>query len=439
MWPGFRVFAGGLVIWAWLLLLCPSAGAGTITVDLAREQGPVTHRANGYLVSIQPDQPATELILPLKPTSFRGSAGYVFANHDRLKQIGVTEFQLTLGLVFGDPTQWIFDINRIGEGDRYEPWVAHVNRIIDEVLARKLSVMWDIYNEPDLATLPINENDKLKEGWRLAYRLIKQRVPDALIVGPSVSRYRFVKPFLDWSQRQDVFPDVVAYHEYDDPAGVQMLVGDLRRYLEEHRRSVPISVNEIIGQETWTQAGYVAAVLAAYERADILSAMHACWPDPHDTSRDGVENTCDNPTLDGLLYIDRTSKRPTWHIYEFYAAMQGAKIETVTDRAELHALAAYERASGTLRILAGKYEDGDSTETRVVVRNWPRSGPFPRGDALSVCAELVPDVGSGPLDRTIRTLSTSVAPDGEDFSFVLPEFRRADAYRVTVGPGTACK
>ena len=213
-----------------LMLICVSwSEAGTIMVDLGAEQGPMNHRANGYLVSIDPDEPGMDVILPLKPNSFRGNAGYVFKNYDRLKQAGVTEFQLTLGLVFKDLPLQIFDINQIGvEGD-YAPWLAHVDRIIDQVMDRRLSVLWDIYNEPDLATLPINDNDRLKEGWRLAYQRIKQRMPGAQIVGPSISRYRLLKPFLEWSQEHHVFPDVVAYHEYDDPSNAPALVEDLRR------------------------------------------------------------------------------------------------------------------------------------------------------------------------------------------------------------------
>ena len=56
---------------------------------------------------------------------------------------------------------------------------------------------------------PLNDNERLKEGWRLAFGRIKERIPSAKIVGPSVvSRYRLLKPFLEWSQSQGVFPDM---------------------------------------------------------------------------------------------------------------------------------------------------------------------------------------------------------------------------------------
>lgn len=428
-----------MLVGGWLLLCTAGSFAATIVVDLGVEQGPMNHRANGYLVSLEPAEPRMELILPLKPTSFRGNAGHVFKNYERLKQAGVKEFQLTLGLVFQDLPLQIFDINQIGLDGNYAPWLAHVDRIIDQVTERGLSVLWDIYNEPDLAALPINENERLKEGWRLAYQRIKQRIPGAQIVGPSVSRYRLLKPFLEWSQSQDVFPDVVAYHEYGDPSGALAYVEDLRGYLKGRGLVRPISVNEILGQESWTIAGYTAGVVSAYERANILSAMRACWPDPQDMSRDKVENTCDNPTLDGLLYVDRQSKRPGWHIYETYAEMEGVRLYTMTDSPKLHALAALEATSGTLRLLLGKYEDYSNEATTVTLKNVGRLFPLGQGSALRLCAEQIPDVGSGPLERPVATLDYDVPSAKEEISFTLPRFFHSDAYRVILGPDRPCR
>lgn len=433
-----RVSILSLLIGGLMLLCAPWSVAGTVRVDLAVEQGPMNHRANGYLVSIEPTDPPMELILPLKPTSFRGNTGHVLNNYDRLNQAGVTEFQLTLGLVFEHRALQIFDINQIGLDGNYAPWLAHVDHVIDQVLQRQLSVIWDIYNEPDLAVLPINDNERLKEGWRLAYQRIKQRIPDAKIVGPSVSRYRLLKPFLEWSHSQQVFPDVVAYHEYADPSAALGYVTDLRDYLTERGLARPISVNEILGQESWTIAGYTAAVLAVYERADILSAMRACWPDPQDTSRDNVENTCDNPTLDGLLYVDRRGKRPGWHIYKTYAEMTGVRLYTMTDNPKLHALAALDSPSGTLRLLLGKYEDRSPEETRVVLKNVAHIFPTQDRRTLHLCAEQIPDVGSAPLDTPVITLDLALSVDADELSFTLPQFYHSDAYRVLLSLSEQC-
>ncbi|MBA3754366.1 MAG: hypothetical protein H0X01_09575 [Nitrospira sp.] len=436
---GVSFLAIGLLTCGMVLLCAAWSRAGTITVDLDVEQGAMNHRASGYLVSVDPSQPSMDLILPLKPTSFRGNAGYVLHNYDRLKEAGVTEFQLTLGLVFHHLALQIFDINQIGMDGNFTPWLAHVNHIIDQVMERRLSVLWDIYNEPDLAALPIGENELLKEGWRLAYQHIKQRIPGAVIVGPSVSRFRLLKPFLEWSQAYGVFPDVVAYHEYGDPSGALAYVSDLRAYLKAQDLERPISVNEVLGQESWTNAGYTAGVIAAYERADILSAMRACWPDPQDTSRDNVENTCDNPTLDGLLYVDRQAKRPGWHIYQTYAEMQGVRVAATTDRPSLHALAALDKTSGTLRLLLGKYGDYSTEETKVILQHVDRAFAMRQRKILHLCAEQIPDVGSGPLDSPTLTIDQDLSEVSEELSFTLPQFYHSDAYRIVVGLFEHCQ
>jgi hypothetical protein len=414
-----------------------SSSAVTITVDFAVREGPMSHRANGYLVSVEPDSPPAELIEPLRPTSFRGSAGYVFRNYERLRRMGVDEFQLTLGLIFGELASGIFDINRIGKDDDYGPWIAHVHKIVDQVEERKLSVMWDIYNEPDRANLPINNNDRLKQGWRLAYHIIKERQPQALIVGPSVAYYANLKSFLEWSRDEQVFPDVVAYHEYGDPAGALAYLHDLRSFLSAGRLSRPISVNEIHGQDDWMIPGYTAGVLAAYERAGIQSAMRACWPDVQDTSRLQQENTCENPTLDGLLYVDRQSKRPGWHIYKAYADMQGERVSAVTDSPRTHALASVDAARKSAHLLIGKYAEPLGDETRILLRNLSQI-PFLAGSSgLQVRAERIPDVGSAPLEALPVGLDTCVPIREDQALVVLPDFARMDAYRIVISPCNA--
>jgi len=406
--------------------------ASTITVDLAAEEGVIYHRANGYLVSIAPTQPGQDLIVPLKPTSFRGSVRHVLQNYDRLKEAGVHEFQLTVGYTFHDLGMQAFDVNRIGQDGDYTPWLAHVDHLIDQVRARHISVDWDIYNEPDLATLPIAENKALLEGWRLAYKRIKDRIPEAIVVGPSVSRYRLLAPFLEWCQAHDVFPDVVSYHEYGDPSEAVGYVNDLHAYLKTRGLARPISVNEIMGQESWTSAGYTAGVIAAYEKADILSAMRACWPDPQDSSSSYIENTCDNPTLDGLLYVDGQSKRPGWHVYKTYADLQGTRINTTTDSPRIHALAALDKASGALRVLMGKHADYSMENTQLVLKHLNRMRAQEERDVLHICAEQIPDVGSAYLGSTVQTLDSDLPHDEDDLSLTLPLFNHSDAYRVTL-------
>ncbi len=432
---GATVFRLGTILLACAVVLGPpiSSSAVTITVDFAVQEAPITHRANGYLVSLEPDSPASELIEPLRPTSFRGNAGYVLRNYERLRRMGVDEFQLTLGLIFGELANSIFDINRIGKNDDYGPWIAHVHKVVDQVEERNLSVMWDIYNEPDLANVPIGNNNRLKRGWELAYRIIKERLPGAVIVGPSVAYYANLRPFLEWSRNEQVFPDVVAYHEYGDPAGAPAYLDDIRAFLSMNGLPRPISVNEILGQDHWMLPGYTAGVLATYERAGIQSAIRTCWPEAQDTSRLQRENNCDNPTLDGLLYVDRQSKRPGWHIYKTYADMQGYRVSAVADSPRVHALASADTTKGTALLMMGKFEEPAGDEVRLLLRNLSRAPFLASSAGLRLYGERIPDVGSAPLEVLPVTLDTCVPVKDDQAQVTITEFARMDAYRVVIG------
>jgi hypothetical protein len=251
--------------------------------------------------------------------------------------------------------------------------------------------------------------------------------------------YTNLKPFLEWTRDEQVFPDVIAYHEYGDPAGALTYLNDLRSFLSVNRLSRPISVNEIHGQDDWMIPGYTAGVLAAYERAVIQSAMRACWPDVQDTSRLQQENTCENPTLDGLLYVDRQSKRPGWHIYKTYADMQGERVSAVTDSPRTHALASVDVERGSARLLLGKYAEPPGDDSRIFLRNLSQV-PFLAGSpGLRLYGERIPDVGSAPLETLPLTLDACV-PIREDQALVLlPDFARMDAYRIIMSPCDATR
>jgi hypothetical protein len=111
----------------------------------------------------------------------------------------------------------------------------------------------------------------------------------------------------------------------------------------------------------------------------------------------------------------------------------------MTDSPKLHALAAFEQASGTLRLLLGKYEDYSTADTTVILKNAGRVFSVGQGNSVYLCAEQIPDTGSGPLASTVVTLERALPLVDDNVSFTLPRFYHSDAYRVVVSPASACK
>ena len=96
------------------------------------------------------------------------------------------------------------------------------------------------------------------------------------------------------------------------------------------------------------------------------------------------------------------------------------------------------QASSTLRLLLGKYEDYSPEDTTVILKNVGRRVSLRQGIPLHLCAEQIPDVGSGPLDAPVVTLDRDLPIVDGDLSFTLPQFYHSDAYRVLLGPAALC-
>ena len=109
------------------------------------------------------------------------------------------------------------------------------------------------------------------------------------------------------------------------------------------------------------------------------------------------------------------------------------------DIPKLHALAALDKEAGTLRLLLGKYEDDSPGDTQVVLKNIGRLFSSQHSGTVHLCAEQIPDVGSGPLEAPVVTLDRALSVENEELSFTLPQFYHSDAYRVVLSLSEPCR
>ena len=111
----------------------------------------------------------------------------------------------------------------------------------------------------------------------------------------------------------------------------------------------------------------------------------------------------------------------------------------MTDSPKLHALAALEKTAGRVRLLLGKYEDYSPDDTHVVLQNIGRLLSSQQSGTVHLCAEQIPDVGSGPLEAPVVTLDRALAVEHDELSFTLPQFYHSDAYRVVLSLSEPCR
>jgi len=86
----------------------------------------------------------------------------------------------------------------------------------------------------------------------------------------------------------------------------------------------------------------------------------------------------------------------------------------------------------------GKYEDDSPGDTKVVLKNIGRLVASQQSGTLHLCAEQIPDVGSGPLEAPVVTLDRVFSLEQDELSFTLPQFYHSDAYRVALSLSEQC-
>ncbi len=410
----------------------PNCKGCVVTVDFTQELGPVTHRSSGFLVSINADAPNQNLLAATKPKMFRGHSDYVFPAYNRLVEAGVTSFQVVLSLFFNGPD--IYNHQTLSVQGNFADWNKFILSKINEVKARGFKNMhYDIYNEPDISAIPIQENNynnNLMEGWRQAYQTIRKNHPGAIIVGPSVAYKRFLNGFLLKARDMNVFPDIVSFHSYGDPASAVNEVNEVRQFLKSNGMGDrPISVNEIVGEYRWKEPGYVAGTLAAFDRAGVDSASKSCWDDS------GSSN-CHNSQMDGILTPGGTQPRAGWQVYNAYGNLAGKifKSSSISDRVDV--IASLDSTSKKATVLIGKYgaDDREGTSVNLFGLN-SNSNLVSANNKVRVRIELIPNTGLNPQLSTTLISDSELTVSEEQVHIPIPKLGIFDAVVLYISRG----
>jgi hypothetical protein len=86
------------------------AATETVTIDLAGDQGAITHRASGFIHALDQNTPPTALVEPLKAQLFRFGWSFTNEAYVRAKSLGA-QVQVVLSDLMGygsvpDPVAW---------------------------------------------------------------------------------------------------------------------------------------------------------------------------------------------------------------------------------------------------------------------------------------------------------------------------------------------
>jgi len=412
-----------------------AAGKWNLKVDLAREIGPATFRASGFLHGMSKDEPPDELIRPLKPRLFRdrltwrkGTCG-VLGVHERVKALGATHMWVVSdshGYGRSRTRRWL-----PGEKGDFSRWEEIVEDAVKQILAAGCEVQYDIWNEPSIGMFwkpgiktPEGLNRWLKT-WEVAFKKIRELAPKATIVGPSNGGYdpKFFKAFLEYAKANDCVPDIFSWHHMGLDLGFERKAEAARALMKQVLgKELPISINEFAGPSFQVSPGALVQFFAVFERAKIASANKSCWGDP-----DG--QNCNNVSLNGLLTKPENRPRSVWWAYKCYADVTGTLVD-VQRRGAIHGVAGHDADAKRARTVLGLFHGGGSGPHVVRFEGLEKTPWLVAGDKVRVKASWLPDTAFKPLDRPIVTVDGGYPTDGKTLSVGLPYVGNRDAYTV---------
>jgi len=425
--PARRVFVALLALAAAVLPACRSfAAEELLRIDLGKVTGPATFRASGFLHGMSIAAPPQELVAPLKPRLFRSTAvdiGLVDrpGMYERARALGAT-VQLELSSSHGC-------VPCPGENGDWTHWDRILDYLLKEARQKGYRIeQWDIWNEPDLQHYWNAGFERYQEMWARTVRKIRAADTQARIVGPSISRYdrEWLQRFLLWAKANDVLPDIISWHEFEDPGNIPARVDDLRGFLRANGIPVrPVSLNEIVGARHLTRPGPTVEYLWAVERAGVESAAHACWDD----EEEGVSG-CSTYSLDGILVPATKEPRSVWWVYRRYADLTGMLASVERSRGAC-ALAAVDSEIRQAGILVGCNRQG-AADVRLELENLDRVA-FLSGKVL-VTVERIPDRGWRPLQKPEILERSERRAVGGRMTIRVPDVGPEDALFVRIRP-----
>ena len=283
---------------------------------------------------------------------------------------------------------------------------------------RQNYVQFEFWNEPDNTGFwnpsgsgadyqTLAERNQFLETYRQAYVALRSILPSAKIAGPNYAAFDcgtgtgpcaaggYVYEFLKFARDNNVLPNIFGWHEIllpgpccDHSYPQQPYVGpDFIARVDRVRQTmdslgiprIPIEIDE---WGPWSYYGKPATWIVSYanfQRAGILQAAKACWNDATSgLSMCGTWNTNSPPNsvlmgnLDGLLTLVNTNasdpanfqKRSAWWAVKGYADLVG-RYRTVHADSNFDGMAAYDSATGQVRVVLGNVGGGSSTTLKL--------------------------------------------------------------------------
>ena len=407
---------------------CNMGVAETITIDAERVVGPALHRASGFLNGFAGDTVPDRMLVPIKTGFLRTYYDEAAATYSRCKKINCA-VEVVVNHDFNT------DANGFpGDNGSWDPWDNYVGSLMDKIISTKMTdISFSIWNSTDRKAVWPRSDLQYFQTWQHAYQIIKAKLPDARLAGPTSTHgpnsswwvdhpdddLWYVKQFLLYCKANNCLPDILARHDhYADGSGIERDAANLEKFYSENGiEPLPFEQSDCGPNQPKNNLfspGIYVSLFASIERVKVLRTAKCSW------DRDGIGKN----RLDGLL-TEAREPRALWWTYKAYADITGS-ILPVVKSASIDAVAGTDNNGGTIRVLAGNFK-GTSKPLEIRIVNFSRTG-----GSVAVKGYEIADSNRAAADEPRESYSRTVEINNGEVVFSVDDLPAYAAYSFTV-------
>jgi hypothetical protein len=445
------------ILFAFIVFLAISPGnTKNVTIIVHTDSVQEVTLLQGLLHGITYDSTASypetvDKIKALKPRTWRLSAyyndvyGFVVDEADLPNATGtkiIFNMADVLHMIYGMPFYVdTVDVNCPSRADCFPSydslettWTFYVHQIMQRIVNTSAVIdYFDVFSEPNWSMQGITEQQKF-ELFKIAHDIIRQYVPAAKIVAPSVgdtyeSQKGFLKGLMTFAVNNNLRLDVLSWHEFEVPDVVPAHVKDMRDFF----KTLPeicdpvcpeIHINEYVPAVYHLISGFSVGWLYYFEQAGVNQANRACWdvgswPNKYSTCWAG---------FNGLLLKDNKTPQPVYWVYRTYADMAGKRLLSVSTDQKTVALSDYNDTTGHLQILAGHFDSTGPADVEFVITPSPSNQ-----ESLKVQIKRIPsETGPAALLEPELISTDTLLVINDTLRVFLNEMQYGEAYIVSL-------
>lgn len=409
-----------------------ASAASDMVVNCSSVIREATHCASGSLYGVTETIPSdiTTLVKPLSPNVFtnpaRAGASYQQpsgAAIETAERLTGTTGKVMIRLADLCP-DWPYTFPGMNH------WLEAVSSVIADKLASNANNFYgyEIWNEPIYTWN--DSNGTFNNLWLQTYQLIRQKDPQANIIGPSEGYYNHERmyDFLNFCKQNNCVPDIICWHELSSN-GNGSYIGDFAENIADYRQienslgisELPISINEYcdISHEKEGCPGSSACFIAKFERYKIDSACISWW-------------WTAAPGRLGSLLASNYQKGAGWWFYKWYGDMSGNMVQVTPpneNSSQVDGFACIDSSKQYISCLLGGDNDGTIHVTFKNLPSWIGSEATVKVEAVDWGNKDA--VSTGPY--TISAASYSVS--NGSITVDMKGCNNTSGYRIYVKPG----